>query len=182
MCSTLRTAALVAALTVGGTVHAATLVSESDTVATIDGWLVDAAAGNGVDFWTFSAGPGELNLSVSITSDLDFGISVYAGIVGDDFGTEIIGFDNDGDFGDGVFIAGTPTFPTAGSELLGVLLPGPGDYTIAVGGDGASGFAIGPFDYSITATAVPVPAAVWLFGSALAGLATLTKRRIAAIS
>jgi len=50
-------------------------------------------------------------------------------------------------------------------------------YTIAVGGH-EFGSVFGPTaDYKLTVNAVPVPAAVWLFGSALAGLLGFNRRR-----
>ncbi|NGZ94674.1 MAG: hypothetical protein CV089_00825 [Nitrospira sp. WS110] len=56
---------------------------------------------------------------------------------------------------------------------------GPGQYSIVFGGNPPSGAAAGPVPYQATLTTVPVPAAVWLFGSGLAGLAGLARRRAA---
>ena len=47
-------------------------------------------------------------------------------------------------------------------------------YLIAVGGSGGNS---GGFTISATPAAVPLPTAVWLFGSAIVGLVGLTKRR-----
>lgn len=45
-----------------------------------------------------------------------------------------------------------------------------GNYTLLLGGNGTSSDSFGNGFYKLTLTAVPVPAAVWLFGSAMAGL------------
>lgn len=45
-----------------------------------------------------------------------------------------------------------------------------GNYTLLLGGNGSSSDSFGNGFYKLTLTAVPVPAAVWLFGSAMIGL------------
>jgi len=60
------------------------------------------------------------------------------------------------------------------------VLPTSGVYTIAVGGE--SGFPMqGIFAYNmdVTIAPVPLPAAFWLLGSALAGLGVFGRRRAA---
>jgi hypothetical protein len=182
----LRSAALVAAVAFSSQASAAITGDVSGggsfagSVSTFDGWFVESAFGDGVDFWTFTVGNAG-TVSIDVTSALDFGISVYQGVVGDSFAEEL-GFNNSASFGDGLFLAGTNAlFPTLGSSLLNVALPGAGTYTIALGGDGASGFGIGPFAYTMNVgvSEVPVPAAVWLLGSALAGVAGVARRRAA---
>ena len=56
-----------------------------------------------------------------------------------------------------------------GSNQLSTPL-GPGDYTLLIQDTGA------PHDYGITLSAVPIPGAAWLFGSALAGFFGLRAR------
>jgi hypothetical protein len=69
-----------------------------------------------------------------------------------------------------------------GEALLGFFLP-PGTYSIAAGGERCNTDApscTAPFysgTLSLSATAVPLPAALWLFGSALAGLGWFGRRR-----
>ncbi len=151
-----------------------------DNVDTDNGWIVESAAGNGVDFWTLTASENAV-LSVEITSNIDFGISVYAGEVSDDLG---FAFDNNADFSDpitfelGTYIGGTNgDFGEAGSALFDLLLPQAGIYTIAVGGDlGFGGFG-GPFDYEMDIKVVPIPAALPLLLSGLLGLFAFSRKR-----
>ena len=51
--------------------------------------------------------------------------------------------------------------------------------TIALGGNGV-GSGINVVGYELNISAVPVPGAVWLFGSALMGFLGLQKRKMAA--
>ena len=99
---------------------------------------------------------------------------------------------------------GSQTLPAANSPLQdgnSFLVPGgdgvadklvsalftnlaPGDYTVFVGGaDYASQLAGGAYGvgatFTLTPTAVPIPGAVWLFGSALAGLIGSRRRKSA---
>jgi hypothetical protein len=55
-------------------------------------------------------------------------------------------------------------------------------YTIALGGNGAGRWNQNVSDYALTVQAVPVPGAVWLFGSAMAGMVGFSRRRKAAIA
>jgi hypothetical protein len=60
---------------------------------------------------------------------------------------------------------------------LSIVLPTTGAYVLAIGGEG---FGFGDsYGYNLDASfaPVPVPAAVWLFGSALMGIAGLRRRR-----
>jgi hypothetical protein len=57
---------------------------------------------------------------------------------------------------------------------------GPGQYSIVFAGNPPTGAAAGAVPYQATLTTVPVPAAVWLFGSGLAGLVGLARRKFSA--
>jgi hypothetical protein len=50
-------------------------------------------------------------------------------------------------------------------------------YTIALGGNGVGRWSENVADYKLSITAVPVPGAVWLFGSAMAGLISFGRRK-----
>ncbi len=123
----------------------------SDNINSDNGWITESPAGNRVDFWTFTAQANDV-LSVDITSQVDFGISVYFGEVMDDLG---FAFNNNGNFTDpttsnvGTYIDGTNGFfGTVGSSLSNITLANAGIYTIAAGGDLGFG-ASGPFSYSM---------------------------------
>ena len=73
------------------------------------------------------------------------------------------------------------TTVAAGNVTYTVLNPivlGPGSYVLQIRGD-ATGAAGGSYSGVLNLTAVPVPAAVWLFGSALGGLGLLKRRSVA---
>ena len=57
-----------------------------------------------------------------------------------------------------------------------------GDYTLVFGGNPPLGTPVGPVGYhaTLTTSPVPVPAAVYLFGSGLIGLVGLARRRLTA--
>jgi hypothetical protein len=52
-------------------------------------------------------------------------------------------------------------------------------YTVALGGAGVGGWSANVSDYALTVKAVPVPGAVWLFGSAMAGMLGFARRKAA---
>ena len=176
---------LLAALAIAGTAVSASAIPSfsgdvsggglfSDTVDTADGWVTDSAAGNGVDFWTFDISAPTW-LHVDITSAIDFGISVYQGMVQDDLG---FAFDNDADFTDpstfnqGTFVGGTPSFGAVGSQLS-IFLADVGNYTLAVGGDDF-GFG-GPYAYDMQVE-VPEPTPIALLLAGVLGL--MLQRRL----
>lgn len=149
----------------------------SDSVATADGWVTNSPVVDGVDFWRVIVTQASV-LSVDILSDLDFGISIYRGAVSDDIG---YAFDNAADFIDlttfasGTYVAGTASFGEAGSSLVDILLAAPGEYTIAVGGDGF-GFG-GPYAYDMQVEVAPVPLPGGLGLAALGSASLLLLRR-----
>lgn len=66
-------------------------------------------------------------------------------------------------------------------DATGLFLAGPlaaGDYTIYIRETELG--SLGPNSYEVSVNAVPLPAAAWLFGSALLGLVTVSRRRAAA--
>ena len=162
-------------VTGGGTVNG--------SVTSSSAWIQsNALDGDQVNFWSFSANAGDVLSLMVQSSAIEFGVSVYQGLVEPQELPIFAGFSNYGDFGDNVFVAGTnPVTGAIGTSLLNLVLPTSGIYTIAVGGE--SGFPLeGLFAYSmdVSVTPVPLPAALWLLGSALAGLGAFGRRRVAA--
>jgi len=69
------------------------------------------------------------------------------------------------------------TTPGGSASLLFTNLAA-GDYTLFVGGNFSGGAgAAGKYTVGLTASPVPIPAAIWLFGSALAGIGVLGRRK-----
>ena len=80
------------------------------------------------------------------------------------------------------FFGAAPTFDIFSLDLVAVIPPSSGliNITPSALSDLTSGWEGRPVDYigaSVTTSAVPVPAAVWLFGSGLIGLIGLTRRK-----
>ncbi len=72
---------------------------------------------------------------------------------------------------------------TGSTSVSGQFVVTPGLYTIALGGNPANALGqtgIHAFTATFDVAAVPVPAALWLFGSGLAGLVGLARRRMTA--
>lgn len=66
------------------------------------------------------------------------------------------------------------------SSITKVFSLAAGQYSLVFGGNPAPGTPGASVGYQATLTTVPVPAAVWLFGSGLAGLAGLARRKFSA--
>jgi len=158
----------------GGGNFAGTLTSAS---AWVNSNPID---GTEVNFWTFTGNAGD-TWSFVVTPNtgtaIEFGMSLYLGEVAA-IDLLIPGFDNEASFANAVFVAGTPAFGAAGTELLDLVLGATGVYTLAIGGE--EFFAAGSeFSYGLQASVapVPLPGAVWLLGSAVAALGAARRRR-----
>lgn len=155
--------------------------SVTSSVTSSSAWIQSSALdGNEINFWSFTANAGDVLSIVVESSAIEFGVSVYQGVV-EQMELLIPGFSNFGDFGDNLYVAGTnPVTGAIGTSLLNLVLPSSGVYTIAVGGE--SGFpmeGIFAYDMDVSIAPVPLPAAFWLLGSALAGLGMFSRRRAA---
>jgi hypothetical protein len=62
--------------------------------------------------------------------------------------------------------------------VLNPITLGPGSYVLQIRGDATGAFG-GSYSGVLNLTAVPVPAALWLFGSAVGGLGLLRRRNLA---
>lgn len=164
-------------VTGGGTVNG--------SVTSSNAWITSSALdGQEVNFWSFTAHAGEV-LSIVVHSPvIEFGVSVYQGLVEQQELSPVFGgFSNSGDFGDNIYVAGTnPVTGALGTSLMNLVLPTSGVYTIAVGGE--AGFPLSDlFAYSmnVNVAPVPLPAALWLLGSAMAGLGMFGRRRASVV-
>ncbi len=144
--------------------------------------------------FTYNSGPQTVDFSLTLTAPANFGaVSLLAGSTFSASGVSVISLP----YGGGILVAQTGAATGLASPLLvsgpfGVLATSPTisalTCTIGTGSDqcgvslGASGLQLsgpgGPYDTFATfnVNVVPVPAAVWLFGSAL-GLMGVMRRR-----
>jgi hypothetical protein len=140
-------------------------------VTSSNAWITSSAIdGEMVNFWTFDAHAGD-SLSLFVTSPaIEFGLSLYQGVVEQ---TELLfaGFNNAGDFGDNLFIAGTnPVTGAVGTSLANILLEA-GVYTIAVGGEQGFGFdGLFAYDMRVDLVRVPEPGTLGLLGLGMLAL------------
>ncbi|OAI06285.1 hypothetical protein [Methylomonas methanica] len=165
-----------------------------------------AAATNGIDnpaFSVWTSGTSDFNLSAGgfglhtysqVRGPADGGVSDNASL-GNIGITDFIGYSNSGGSftngdGDAVGAGGVSSSPwvsaiasswASGADFSSLTLSGlkSGYYLIAAGGSCFDGTcaAGSSFNLEVTAAPVPVPAAVWLFGSAMAGLIGVGKRK-----
>jgi len=150
--------------------------SFAGVVTSSNAWITASAIdGESVNFWTFDARAGD-SLSLFVTSSaLEFGLSLYQGVVEQ---TELLfaGFNNAGDFGDNLFIAGTnPVTGALGTALADILLE-TGVYTIAVGGE--QGFAFDglfAYDMQVDFVRVPEPGTLGLMAIGMLALAGMLR-------
>lgn len=164
-----------------GIIHTDANGMVTDTVNGYDGWLSEDTFMDGIDFLVFETLVDSL-FSIEVASEIDFGISIYEGLIVNDNNIPFINNDDFFDFNSTLtYIAGTPSFSAIGSSLDNVALSNPGFYTVAVGGDDF----FGPTD-SVAYTAslntnavesVPLPSLPALLAIGLLGLRLNTKRR-----
>ncbi|MCB1701921.1 MAG: VPLPA-CTERM sorting domain-containing protein [Pseudomonadales bacterium] len=182
----------IAALLVPMSISAAPIAYQGDissgnqvtgTLVGSDGYLAENESGR--EWWTFSGTAGDV---VDITAgrlaaDLDLGFSLYFGTTAVDeslfsFESSFGGLTYLGFFDDnwGPNIPG----PFADPQVLGYVLPSTGTYSLAVVSV-LNGSECGTCDYALrlgdSVSPVPVPAAAWLFGSALLGLAGVKRKK-----
>jgi hypothetical protein len=150
-------------------------------VTSSNAWITSSALdGEMANFWTFTANAGD-SISLTVTSSaIEFGVSIYQGVVSQ---TELLfaGFNNAGDFGDNLFVAGTnPVTGALGTTLLNIILPTSGTYTIALGGEQGLSYD-GEFGYQLAVqmAPVPLPAGFVLLASALLGGMGIFRRKAA---
>jgi len=151
--------------------------SVSGSVTSSNAWVQsNPVDGSEVNFWTLTAQAGDLLSIAVISQQIEFGFSVYQGLV-QQLDLLVPGFANDASFGSNIFVAGTPSFGAVGTSLLNIALPFSGMYTIAVGGEGFSFDPRFDYDMDVSVTSVPLPGTFWLMGPALIGLAVARRRR-----
>lgn len=142
--------------------------------------------GHGSDFGLIRLN-GPSNLSVTVAADTVLGSTLKPGFSlfsGWDAGTgvRVQAYQNNANNPLGttglVFQNSASTTTPGGSATFLFTNLAAGDYTLFVGGNysGGSG-SPGKYTVSLTASPVPVPAAIWLFGSALAGLGITGRRK-----
>jgi hypothetical protein len=181
----LHVAAALATLTLPGLSHAALIFSGdvtgggnfSGSVNRANAWVEETPIdGLDVNFWTLSGYEGDtVSFKVS-SSALEFGMSFYQGLL-EEFDLIVPGFENSGDFANLSFINGTPDFGATGTELMNIVLPATGTYLLAIGGEGFGFLDSYAYDLDVASTEVPAPAALWLFGAAMMGVAVARRRR-----
>lgn len=149
----------------------------SGVVTSSNSWVQsNPTDGSEVNFWTFTAGAGDLFSLIVESAKLEFGASLYFGLV-EPLELLVPGFANDASFGDNELIAGTPSWGALGTSLLDIVLPYTGLYTIAVGGEG---FGFDPsyaYDMHVNITPVPAPDTAGLFAIGCFALGFMRARR-----
>ncbi|RDH81017.1 MAG: hypothetical protein DIZ80_12905 [endosymbiont of Galathealinum brachiosum] len=163
------------------------LIMGSASTQAMNVWVVESGANpflSSQNTLSLSAGTTSLDLYYDVEGDTSYGYDFIMDITGSGSISNVGGGDSDlGDvFGNGWRQFGGDIYGEVGSSVLGFSF----DFTAA---EGASLLIAGTYtdgnfdDTAINASTlaavspVPVPAAVWLFGSGLIGLCSFAKRR-----
>ena len=160
------------------------LVLGSSTSQAMNVWVVESGQdpfSNLQDTLSLSVGTNSLDLYYDVSSDVSYGYDLYLDVVGTGSISNVGGGDSElgNAMGTGWRQLGGSIYGEAGSSVLAFSF----DFTseIATSLIVSGSYTDANFlDASISTTnlaAVPVPAAVWLFGSGLIGLAAVAKRR-----
>jgi hypothetical protein len=165
-------------------VYEGVLVPGVADTGTVGGFSWFLETGAQVDFWRFSAVAGQtITLDVNrLNGNLDPGLSLYSGMTTAD--TSL--FSASGNWGGLTFIGSLddehPAFltPGPGGDPFGsFVLPGTGNYTVAIGGSTSTD--AGSYPYRVTLTtavaAVPEPETWAMLGLGLAALGFVRRRR-----
>lgn len=148
-------------------------------------WVVESGQDpflNSQDTLVLSAGTNTLDLYYDVGSDISYGYDFILSIIGSGSITNVGGGDSElGDvYGNGWRQFGGSIFGETGSSVLGFsfdLIADPGASLLISGSYTNLDFNDELIVPSTLATVVPVPAAVWLFGSGIIALGAFTKRR-----
>lgn len=143
--------------------------------------------GHGSDFGLIHlSGPSDLSVTVAadtvLGSNIKTGFSLFSGWDTGNSSFRVGAYQNNANNPLGttglIFKNSASTTTPGGSATFLFTNLTAGDYTLFVGGNFSGGTgAAGKYTVSLTASPVPVPAAVWLFGSALAGMGAIGRRK-----
>lgn len=161
------------------------LITGSASTQAMTVWVVESGQdpfANAQSTLVLSAGATTLDLYYDVEGDTSYGYDFKLDIVGGGSIANVGG--GDSDLGNATSTGwrqfGGDVFGVTGSSVLGFSF----DFTAAAGAsllvDGTytdSGFSDAAILPSTLATVVPVPAAVWLFGSGLTGLIGVARRK-----
>ncbi len=156
----------------------------SGNLANYSATIIGEGGDSTYDYYSFSVGMGDNNLHVGqgLRFDIDYaednGIDTWLQLFDTDGVTLLAENDDAQHDGPGDLVLWTL------NSFINYTISNPGTYYIAVGeydGDADSiGSLITDGEYTLHVSAVPIPAAVWLFGSGLLGLIGFSRRKKAA--
>ncbi|WP_416306183.1 hypothetical protein [Neptunicella sp. SCSIO 80796] len=152
------------------------------SVLSDNGWASNNSGAGEVDFWTFSLAQ-DIKMSVLVTSDIVFGVSLYAGEILTDPEYNFSNYASfDGLFGETLdYVAGSDPFtPLSGNSLSDIMLTA-GTYTLALGGNDLGFDMFGEYQYLLNISSqavadVPEPEMALLMLVGVAGLMLQRKR------
>ncbi|MCP4343383.1 MAG: VPLPA-CTERM sorting domain-containing protein [Desulfobulbaceae bacterium] len=153
----------------------------SGILANYSATIFGEGGGSTYDYYSFSVGTGANDLKTGqiLYFDIDDaenrGIDTYL-LLFDTNGAALLAENDDAPQGQGP----GDVLPVTSNSFLEYTFTDPGTYYITVGeylGPGMAGPISSLGSYVLHVSAVPIPAAVWLFGSALAGLGLMTRKR-----